>query len=210
MLALSADIAIGGRDNLVIGSLHDGNWFAELEAIPRVDVKNSVVVANHMLRLRRDNADMSVDLTGGWGEGAKTQLEENQGTPCHGIVYSAKSGARTYDGSSGFCNLRAEMVWKVREALDPEGGTDEKLMLPPDPVLEAELTSYRWTPRGTDILIESKEDQKKRIGSSPDRGDTVIQLWHRKDEAVYRAATVGRGREDQHTSVAADEGILEW
>jgi hypothetical protein len=210
MLALSADIAIGGRDNLVIGSLHTDNWFAPLEAIPGIDVKNSIVVSNHMLRLRRDNADMSVDLTGGWGEGAKTQLEENQGTPCHGIVYSSKSGARTYDGSLGFCNLRAEMVWKMREALDPEGGTDEKLLLPPDPRLEAELTSYRWIPRGTDILIESKDEQKKRIGSSPDRGDTVIQLWHRKDEAVYRAATVGRGGIDQQSTVAPDTGILDW
>lgn len=210
MLALSADVAIGGRDNLVIGSLHTDNWFAPLEAIKGVDVKNSIVVANNMLRLRRDNADVSIDLTGGWGEGAKTQLEENQGTPCHGIVYSAASGGRTYNDKFGFKNLRAEMYWRMREALDPEGGTDERLMLPDDARLEAELTAPRWTLKGTDILIEMKEEIKKRVGSSPDRADTVVQLWHRKDEAVYRAATVGRGGVDHQTTVAPDENVLTW
>lgn len=210
MLALSADVAIGGRDNLVIGSLHVDNWFAPLEAIKGVDVKNSVVVANNMLRLRRDNADVSIDLTGGWGEGAKTQLEENQGTPCHGIVYSAASGARTYNDKFGFKNLRAEMYWRLREALDPEGGTDERLMLPDDARLLAELTTPRWALKGTDILIEAKEDIKARVGSSPDRADTVVQLWHRKDEAVIRAATVGNGSADQYSTTAPDQGVLDW
>lgn len=78
------------------------------------------------------------------------------------------------------------MYWKLREALDPEGGTDEKLMLPPSTRLKAELTTIRWSYRGTDILIESKEDIKKRIGGSTDEADVVVQLWHRRDQAVMR------------------------
>lgn len=186
MLALSADIAMGGKDNLVIGSLHEDNWFSEPEKTAGVDIKDPIQVSTKMLRLRRDDADMSVDLTGGWGSGVRSHLINDQSIDCHGIVYSQASGARTSDGKFGFRNLRAEMYWKLREALDPEGGTDEKLMLPPSTRLKAELTTIRWSYRGTDILIESKEDIKKRIGGSTDEADVVVQLWHRRDQAVMR------------------------
>lgn len=189
MLALSADIAMGGADNLVVGSLHEENWFSPLEVVRGQDVKSPVDVSTKMTRMRRDGADVSVDLTGGWGSGVKSHLEQDQEIPCHGIVFSEKTGGRTADGRFGFKNLRAEMYWRLREALDPEGGQDEKIMLPDDPRLTAELTTPRWELRGTDILIESKEDIKKRVGGSTDRGDTVVMLWSRRGQAVLRAIT---------------------
>lgn len=189
MLAVSADIAMGGADNLVIGSMHDEYWFAPLEVIRGQDVKSPRDVAGHMTRMRRDGADVSVDLTGGWGTGVKSHLESDQEIPCHGIVYSEKTGARTYDGRFGYMNVRAEMYWSLREALDPEGPAGQKIMLPDDSRLLAELTTPRWDLRGTDILIESKDDIRKRIGGSTDRSDVVAQLWHRRGIAVMNAVT---------------------
>lgn len=208
MLALSADIAMGGADNLTIGSLHEGNWFSPIEKTPGVDVKDPIEVSAKMLRLRRDDADMSVDLTGGWGSGVRSHLINNQNIDCFGIVYSAASGARTSDGKFGFKNLRAEMWWKLREALDPEGGQDEKLMLPPSTRLKAELTTPRWVIRGTDILIESKDDIRKRVGGSTDEADVIAQLWHRKDQAVLRAVLTKAPRGGWQ-SVEPDENLLD-
>jgi len=208
MLALSADIAMGGADNLTIGSLHEENWFSPIEKTPGVDVKDPIEVSTKMLRLRRDDADLSVDLTGGWGSGVRSHLINNQNIDCAGIVYSQASGARTVDGKFGFKNLRAELWWRLREALDPEGGTDEKLMLPPSTRLKAELTTPRWSIRGTDILIESKEDIKKRIGGSTDEADVVAQLWHRKDHAVMRAV-LAKAPPGGWQSVADDENLLD-
>ena len=208
MLALSADIAMGGKDNLVIGSLHEDNWFSEPEKTAGVDIKDPIQVSTKMLRLRRDDADMSVDLTGGWGSGVRSHLINDQSIDCHGIVYSQASGARTSDGKFGFRNLRAEMYWKLREALDSEGGTDEKLMLPPSTRLKAELTTIRWSYRGTDILIESKEDIKKRIGGSTDEADVVVQLWHRRDQAVMRQVFSKEARSGW-SQAAPDDNLLD-
>lgn len=101
------------------------------------------------------------------------------------------------------------MWWKLREALDPEGGQDEKLMLPDDPRLLAELTTPRWKLTGTDILIESKDDIKKRVGGSPDRADVVCQLWHRKPYAAL-IAVVNRAPAGGWQTVAEDDEILTW
>lgn len=209
MIALSADIALGGQDNLVIGSLHEDNWFAPLQVISGRDIKDPIEISTLMMKGRRDDADLSVDLTGGWGSGPRSHLINHHNTECAGIVYSAASGARTYDGKFGFRNLRAEMWWKLREALDPEGGQDEKLMLPDDPRLLAELTTPRWKLTGTDILIESKDDIKKRVGGSPDRADVVCQLWHRKPYAAL-IAVANRAPAGGWQTVAEDDEILTW
>ncbi|MBX8824745.1 terminase family protein [Ochrobactrum sp. SFR4] len=209
MIALSADIALGGQDNLVLGSIHEDNWFAPLKVISGKNVKDPIEISSLMMKDRRDDADLSVDLTGGWGSGPRSHLLNHHNTDCAGIVYSAASGARTYDGKFGFRNLRAEMWWKVREALDPEGGHDEKLMLPDDPRLLAELTTPRWKLTGTDILIESKEDIKKRVGSSPDRADVICQLWHRKPYAAL-IAVANKPPTGGWQTVAEDDEILTW
>lgn len=207
MLAVSADIALGGADNLTIGAMHTDNWFSEIQKHRGVDVKDPLEIAQRMLAMRRDDADLSVDLTGGWGSGVKSHLETNQGVVCAGIVYSEASGGRTYDGRFGFKNVRAEMWWKLREALDPEGGTDAKLMLPDSSRLKAELTTPRWELRGTDILIESKDDIRKRVGGSTDEADVIAQLWHRRDHAAYKAVT--KAPKGGWTEVAADEPLMD-
>src|SRR5699024_4130937 len=101
------------------------------------------------------------------------------------------------------------MWWKLREALDPEGGQDEKIMLPDDARLLAELTTPRWKLVGTDILIESKDDIRKRVGSSPDRADVICQLWHRKPYAAL-IALAGKVPVGGWQSVTEDDEILTW
>lgn len=186
MLAVSADIAMGGRDNLTIGSLHTDNWFGEIETTPGVDVKEPLPIVGKIIERRKDQADVSVDDTGGWGNGVKSHLKNDHGIACHSIVYSAGSGLLAKNGM-GFKNLRAEMWWCLREALDPNGLEEIPLMLPYDPKLKAELTTPRWKISGNNIQIESKEDIRDRTGFSPDRADVVVQLWHRKTPAVTAA-----------------------
>lgn len=186
MLAVSADIAMGGKDNLVIGSLHTDNWFGPLDVIPGVDVKEPLPIVGKLLERRKDQADVSIDDTAGWGNGVKSHLKNDHSIHCHSIVYSHASGAMAKNGM-GFKNLRAEMWWGLREALDPNGLEEIPLMLPDDPKLKAELTTPRWKISGNSIQIESKDEIRDRVGYSPDRADTIIQLWHRKLPAVSAA-----------------------
>lgn len=210
MLAVSADVALGGADDLIIGSLHVEDWFSEFDAARGVDITKPTEIAQRMMARRKDGADMSVDYTGGWGSGVKSHLEQDHQVACTGIVFSEGSAGRTVDGRFGFKNKRAEMIWRFREALDPEGGHDHKIMLPPDAKLKAELTAWRWHLSKTDIVVESKDEIRKRIGSSTDRADTAVMLWSRREEAVIQAVT-GKGSMPVGgwTSAAPDEG-LSW
>ena len=66
-------------------------------------------------------------------------------------------------------NLRAELFWHLREAL--ERG---EVSLPRDEALLAELSAIRfdYSPTGQ-IRLEKKEEVKKRVGRSPDLADAV-------------------------------------
>lgn len=79
-------------------------------------------------------------------------------------------------GMLQFANNRAMWWWRFREALDPEKGED--LELPPDPELLVDLTAahYNLTTRG--IVVEDKDDIRKKIGRSPGKGDAVVYCYN--------------------------------
>ena len=126
---------------------------------------------------------MNIDLTGGWGGSAFDHLIA-QGIRAEPVVFSGASSARTRDGQLSFLNLRAEMKWKLREALDPLYG--EGIALPPDKRLAAQLAAPTWRLRGNAIVIESKQEIYKRLGTSTDDADAVMLAWHKRDEALRR------------------------
>lgn len=179
MLALSADVALGGDDVTALAALHEDCWFAPMVRKPGAECRDPQTVALLMLQTQRDGADLSVDGTGGWGSGVKSNLKTAHNLECASIVFSASAAKhRTSDGKLGFLNLRSLMYWRLREALDPEG--DVELMLPPDARLMAELTAARYSVRGEKIVLEDKDNIRERVGSSPDNSDAVVMAWHRR------------------------------
>jgi hypothetical protein len=78
-----------------------------------------------------------------------------------------------------FHNKRAEAYFKLAEALSPDQPGGSVVQLPNDAALKADLCSVRFkiTPRGT-VLLESKDEIRKRIGRSPDRADAVVLAWY--------------------------------
>jgi hypothetical protein len=55
--------------------------------------------------------------------------------------------------------------------------TGDDIALPPDPALAAELAAARWKFTSRGIQVELKDEIRKRLGRSTDRGDAVIQAW---------------------------------
>lgn len=80
-----------------------------------------------------------------------------------------------------FGSLRAQMYWEAREDLR-EGKV--KIALADKTVLEElfdELIIIKFTPKGSKIVVESKDEIKKRIGRSPDKADAFVYWnWIRK------------------------------
>ncbi len=175
MCAISCDPAGGGEDETVIAKRHDG-WYAPLISIPGKETPHGTQVGGHIIVHRRDEADVVIDMGGGYGGAAYTTLTDN-GIPVKSHKGSEGSTARTVDKKLGFYNKRSEVYWKFREALDPSQPGGSPIALPPDPLLVSDLTAptFEVTPRG--IKIEPKEDVKEKLGRSPDRGDAVVNGW---------------------------------
>lgn len=71
-----------------------------------------------------------------------------------------------------FNNLRSQIYWQLREDLRLGN-----ICLPPDEDLFADLTTPKWFTRNGKIVVESKEEIKKRLGHSPNKGDSVA-YWN--------------------------------
>lgn len=122
--------------------------------------------AGHFAILLRDNPGvvMKVDISG-LGAGVFDMLHEEQ------------LSVQPFDGGSGptdpirFVNKRAESYWRLRERFEL-GLVDLDAQ---DLDLQAELVSIKWTvDRRGRIVIESKEDMRKRGLPSPDHADAVM------------------------------------
>lgn len=190
MLSMGVDVAQGGADKSVLAKLF-GTRF-EIEIKPGADTPTGVEIGNMVMASRRNEALVTIDLTGGWGGDARTYLKTHHDVICEPFIASAASGAMTSDMTRGFFNQRAESWWKFREALDPNSGEDVEL--PPDARLEAELTAPRWTPKKDKILVESKDDIRKRLGSSTDRADAVLMAWLNRAKAERIKVAKKQGR----------------
>lgn len=108
---------------------------------------------------------------GGVGGGVVDQLAESEEVADAGwMVVDMQAGASALD-SRRFKNARAEWWWALRERFQ-DGDID---IDPDDDDLAAQLGSikYKYTARGQ-VLIESKDDLKKRGLPSPDRADTLM------------------------------------
>jgi hypothetical protein len=180
MTSVGVDIAQGGSDNTVLAPRH-GAWFAPLRVHEGIDTKDGPSVAALVFSAMRDGCAVAVDLGGGWGGSTYDHLKQHD-IPVEGVVPSAASTLKTRDGQLGFANKRAELWWKFAEALDPQTGA--YIALPPDPALAADLATPRWKLTARGIQVELKEDIRKRLGRSPDRGDAVVMGWGYGNERV--------------------------
>jgi hypothetical protein len=85
-------------------------------------------------------------------------------------------------GELGFTNKRSAAWWNMRELLDPANGHD--VALPDDDELTGDLTAPKWrVMSGGKIQVESKDDIRKRIGRSTNKGDGVIQAFWEDEKA---------------------------
>lgn len=169
MDSMGVDPARGGKDETVIARRH-GTWFDELIAYPGAQTPDGPTVSAIVFAQARDGASIHVEVTG-IGSSVYDHMQANSKSV---VAFSPadKSEAMDESGALRFANKRAELWWRMREALDPKNG--HEIALPPDPMLRADLTAPRWKLLAQGVQVESKDDIKRRLGRSPDRGDAVV------------------------------------
>jgi hypothetical protein len=210
MCAMGVDIAQGGADNTVIQPRYDW-WFAEATIIPGVKTPLGSDVAGEIMKIRRDDCTVSLDMGGGYGGATYEQLSQNVDKP---KIYKYKGSqattGRAKHSNMGFKNIRGEAYWRLYEAMDPSQPGGAQIALPPSQTLYVDLCSIRWNANPEDltkIILETKKDLVARIGRSTDEGDGVAMAWYKgtkganiqggwKQSAANRKPSVimGRGR----------------
>lgn len=81
---------------------------------------------------------------------------------------------RTADGEFGFYNLRSEIWWRIREALDPDGANP--ICLPNNPKLLEELITPKYSITNgkiPQIAIETKKEVQLKLNRSPDTANAL-------------------------------------
>lgn len=180
---LGVDVAGMGRDSSAM-------CYREGDYVHYINKHNSGGVADHMkiagtianfLTTFKDGY-ASID-TIGEGAGVYSRLNE-QGYNDRAISckYSeaAKRGSRELTDVTGqhkFANMRAYLFWAVRDWLNPKNNTGAAL--PPSDAFMEEATEIRWLFQSNGkIIIEPKDDIKKRLGRSTDEFDALANTFY--------------------------------
>lgn len=158
-----------GGDDTVIG-LRRGHRYRTLE---RFEGQKTTYTAGRLTQLWRDLkvSEVRVD-DDGVGGGVTDMLEEN-GVP----VIPMRWGSRPTEEeeSEQFLNARAQWHWHLRDLFE-DGLID---IDPDDDELERQLTALkvlRWTRKGQ-MVMEDKDEYRKRVGRSPDDSDTLVMAF---------------------------------
>lgn len=190
--ALGADVAQGGGDDTTIAPRHDG-WYDRITKVPGAQTPSGAEVAGLVVSKRKHGSTIILDVGGGWGADAHGILRGDNrmdARECIAYLGIKPSMARSRDKLFGFTNMRSQLLWQFREALDPDQPGGSPIALPPSNELLADLSAPRYTivTRNHTQMIEA-EDKKsvvKRLGRSPNEGDAVVMAWYAGAKSLVR------------------------
>jgi hypothetical protein len=171
LTAVGIDPSRGGADKSALAKRFD-NWFDEVKTWEGVIVKDGAIMAE-LARQEIGTAKpayINIDV-GGIGSSAYDHLKVlfDNVSP---VNFAEASDYRDKSGKLKMRNKRAELYWRMRDALDPLDG--EEIALPPDTELLADLCSARYEVSSAGVKVEDKDEIKKRIGRSPDMGEALL------------------------------------
>jgi len=171
LVAVGVDAARGGKDKMTLARRYD-NYFTEVKSWPGAVVVDGATAATLIhAELGNENPGyINVDVIG-VGSSTFDHLKPMYEKVCPMNVAEG-SNYRDRSGKLKMRNKRAEMHWRMRDALDPDNGDD--IALPNDPELLADLCAPRYKVTTSGVLIEEKDEIKERIGRSPDVGEAVM------------------------------------
>jgi len=166
-IEIGVDVARFGSDKTILANRF-GRKILPLEQVVKYDtmqVTGKVVEAYrkiHPIGIKVDEI--------GLGAGVVDRLKE-QKFPVIGVNVAESASDKEH-----FANLRSELWWNLRDMLNPNPLVNPyPLALPADDELLADLSGIKYKIKSTgQIQVESKDDMKKRLGRSPDRGDAVV------------------------------------
>jgi hypothetical protein len=187
VVCYGVDVADGGEDQTVI-AVRNGDAISEIRRPPPGD---TMITAGHVASLLNAYQGVAVVDAIGVGAGVVARLRE-QGFRVE--PFNAAEGTKATDvsGELEFANKSAAAWWGLRDRLNPAHAGE--VALPADDLLTGDLTAPKWRVSSSGkILIESKDEIRKRLARSTDTGDAVVMaFWQTNTPARVSSA---RGRQ---------------
>jgi hypothetical protein len=203
MASIGVDVARGGADETVIITRHEPMWFNMPLGLPGSQTPNGAAVAGQVLTIKTDNAPIHIDVIGVGASPYDKLVELRQQTL--GVNVAMAATTRDRSGMLSFFNLRSQLWWAMREALDPANAV--QAALPPHPRLKADLCAPKWSLQGKTIRVEAREDIVKRIGRSPDYGSAAILALMDTPKLALLEAAQRRGAALAYDPIAQMDGF---
>jgi hypothetical protein len=195
LTAVAADVASEeGMAKTIVASRH-GMVLSDLESLPHVDTMKTV---GHVIQMLRNKAKakqrhppIAVIDAIGVGTGVVDRLRE-QGFKVDAFMGNSKPMKMDKTKEITFLNRRAEAWWGLRDLLNPAFSAE--IAIPDIPTLTGDLIAPKFDQTSTGhIKIEDKDDIIKRLGRSPDEGDTVVMAFNTRGQQINLGDMVPRG-----------------
>ena len=158
-LILGVDVARSGKDASCI-VWRKGRNIIKYQKYHQL--KNDEIAYKIIEIIKKDNpVKVNIDGTGGYGTGVIDFLRD-KGYQSEEINFSSRPFI-----NDKYANRRAEIYGELRDWLEGE------VSIPDDNEIEQDLTSFGYSHRGEKLILEAKDDVRKRIKRSPDIGDAI-------------------------------------
>lgn len=183
-LKLGVDVAGMGRD-CTVKCYRFGNIVQKFTKINSGGVANHMEIAGGVVFDLTHNVNSTTQIdTIGEGAGVYSRLIElGHKDNVYSCKYSesAKNESDEFltdiTGQYKFANMRAYLFWAVRDWLNPKNS--QNAMLPPGDSFTEEATEIKWKFQSNgSVIIEPKEDIKKRLGRSTDEFDALANTFY--------------------------------
>lgn len=167
------DVARFGDDKTVMADLWDWNGIKVFTNWKEYSKISTMATTGHIVsRIRDKTGKATVDVVG-LGSGVVDRLREQKYKV---IAFNNGSGTDAKDraGEFEFSNVRSASYWNVREMHE-----DNLVAYPSIEKLTRDLTVIHWAPTsGGKIVVEKKEEIRKRLKRSTDYSDVIAMgLW---------------------------------
>jgi len=198
-IVLSYDIARFGDDES-IGFKRQG--LAAWMILEVKDIDTMTLAGRIAQDINEHDPDVVFIDEGNMGAGVIDRLRQLKYDNIVGVLYGSKPTRKPHL----YLNKRAEM-WGYMKQWLKDGGA-----IPSDQRLAAQISSPMYKFDGADrIVLEKKEDIKKRLMRSPDRADALAQSFaFPVKKRVERNPTVNRAMAGRKHRAKADYNVLEY
>ena len=214
IIALGIDVGLGKPDETVVYAATRSGAFFVHSAFAEYDTMRQVERLYDICRVVHNrNGKVCIDAAA-IGKGLADRLQQAFGSTIQPVMFDEKAQDENYQSATAkYGNRRAQMYFHAREliqqgAVAVHAGTAAPIRIAPDEMLYEELDNTYYKPSDGKLMIEPKDNIKKRLKRSPDHADAFvlcISAWKKAKSAtewVFPSSAGSRSGAGRRSSVS--------